>query len=63
MIFENMAFPTPGFSEAPIIAIDVGERKIFFKFTHSIKNLIIDGNKNINKKFSFYIYKSLSKSL
>ena len=28
-----MAFPTPGFSEAPTIAIDVGERKIFFKFS------------------------------
>jgi hypothetical protein len=27
-----MAFPTPGFSEAPTIAIEVGERKIFFKF-------------------------------
>ena len=27
-----MAYPTPGFSEAPIIAIDVGERKISFKF-------------------------------
>ncbi len=25
-----MAFPTPGFSEAPIIAIEEGERKIFF---------------------------------
>ena len=40
MIFENMAFPTPGFSEAPIIAIDIGERKIFFKFT------------TLNKKFN-----------
>lgn len=27
-----MAFPTPGFSEAPTIAIDVGERKTSFKF-------------------------------
>jgi hypothetical protein len=31
MIFEKIAFPTPGFSEAPITAIEFGLKKIFFE--------------------------------
>jgi hypothetical protein len=30
MILENMAFPTPGFSDAPITAMDCGSRKLLF---------------------------------
>ena len=30
MILENMAFPTPGFSDAPITAMDCGSRKLPF---------------------------------
>ena len=32
-MFKKMAFPTPGLSEAPTIAIEVGERKISFIFS------------------------------
>ena len=31
MIFEKIAFPTPGFSEAPITAIEFGLKKIFLE--------------------------------
>jgi hypothetical protein len=31
MILENIALPTPGFSDAPITAIDRGERKTLFE--------------------------------
>lgn len=31
MMLEKIALPTPGFSEAPITAIDCGERKTFFE--------------------------------
>ena len=30
MILENIAFPTPGFSDAPITAMDRGARKLLF---------------------------------
>ena len=30
MILENMAFPTPGLSDAPITAMDCGSRKLLF---------------------------------
>lgn len=29
-MFENIALPTPGFSDAPMTAMDLGVRKIFF---------------------------------
>jgi hypothetical protein len=31
MIFENIAFPIPGLSEAPITAIEFGLKKVFFE--------------------------------
>lgn len=30
MMLENIAFPTPGFSDAPITAMDRGSRKLLF---------------------------------
>jgi hypothetical protein len=30
MILDNIALPTPAFSDAPIIAIDLGDRKTCF---------------------------------
>jgi hypothetical protein len=51
---EKIALPTPGFSDAPITAIEDGERKMFFKFSLLNKKVISSGYKNI-KKFSFYI--------
>ena len=30
MILENIAFPTPGFSDAPMTAMDCGSRKLLF---------------------------------
>jgi hypothetical protein len=29
-MLENIAFPTPGFSDAPMIAIECGARKLIF---------------------------------
>jgi len=36
-IFENMALPTPGFSDAPMTAMDRGERKIFCESVDDIQ--------------------------
>jgi hypothetical protein len=30
MMLENIAFPTPGFSDAPMTAMDCGSRKLLF---------------------------------
>jgi hypothetical protein len=36
-MFEKIAFPTPGLSEAPMTAIDRGERKIFCELVDDIQ--------------------------
>ena len=39
-MFENIAFPTPGFSDAPITAIELGLKNIFFGTDDDIINTV-----------------------